>query len=117
MRSTAVLERDATSEPAEMPEPAPPEPGDELTPQPVAEPAASNVPDAASSVPDAPVLSDDAAPPLPGSYAQTVTDAMPPSLIADDNRTGRVIAILLCGLFCYTILAMGYALYWTLTNL
>ena len=56
---------------------------------------------------------DDAPPPLVAPYAKAAADAMPPSLVDDDNRTGRIITILLCGLFTYTLLAMGYVVYVT----
>ena len=71
----------------------------------------------APPLPPRPQLNDDAAPPLAAPYPQVAYDAMPPSLVHDDTRTGRVIASLLCGLFFYTILAMGYAIYWTLSKL
>ena len=58
-------------------------------------------------------LSDDEAPPLAAPYPQAAADAMPPALRDEDRRTGRVIAILLTGLFAYTILAMGYVVYLT----
>ena len=65
------------------------------------------------ALPPVPVLDDDAAPPLPTAYPQAAYDAMTPSLMKDDERTGRVMTILLCGLFLYTILAMGYIVYLT----
>ena len=58
-------------------------------------------------------LNADAPPPLVAPYPQAARDAMPESLVREDNRTGRVLAILLCGLFAYTILAMGYVVYLT----
>lgn len=57
----------------------------------------------------------DAPPPLVAPYPQAAADAMPESLVREDSRTGRVMAILLCGLFAYIILAMGYVVYLTHT--
>lgn len=61
----------------------------------------------------APPVDEDRPPELAGPYEEVAADAMPQSLLDDDRKTGRVITIMLCSLFTYVLIAMGYVVYVT----
>ena len=91
---------------------------EETAAEPVAEPVVDSAAEptdvAATHAADSTTLVDEDRPPeLAGPYEQVAADAMPPSLLDDDRKTGRVITIMLCTLFTYVLFAMGYVVYVT----